>query len=225
MFRSRRRSLAFPQSEHARLAGHLACVWGNDHFKLPGGSPDDPVSVDAFHAGVALHDAGYGPLDDDAIGEMSTEASRRRFMRLMEVELDDAVAEIIVKHHARRLMGYAGCPDLEALCSTRIEILTASIDVPTECFQRIDTITDLCDSIAFHFCFEQPADGTVSVSTSIASTDHVSVRFRYHGERDVTVSPWPFSIDEVCGYMLAYRAPDYPALLEPVVVPYRVRPE
>ena len=67
MFKSRSRPIVIPQSEHLRLVGTLARLWGNDDFDLP------PVERNSMIAGMALHDRGYSQLDNSAIGEMSEE--------------------------------------------------------------------------------------------------------------------------------------------------------
>ncbi len=58
MFKSTRRPIVFPQSEHLKLAGTLAFLWGNAQFEFP---PLPPLSV---IAGNALHDRAYGYLDN-----------------------------------------------------------------------------------------------------------------------------------------------------------------
>jgi len=67
MFKSKLRPIVIPQSEHAKLAGTLALLWGNTSFDLP---ETDWLS---FIAGVGLHDRGYGYLDTSAIDEMPFE--------------------------------------------------------------------------------------------------------------------------------------------------------
>ena len=56
-----------PQSEHLRLVGAMAMLWGNENFDVP------PVERNSMMAGMALHDRGYGVLDNSAIGEMAEE--------------------------------------------------------------------------------------------------------------------------------------------------------
>jgi len=52
MFKSRKRSITIPQSEHARLSGFIARFWGNEQVDPP------PVGKEAFTLGVTLHDRG-----------------------------------------------------------------------------------------------------------------------------------------------------------------------
>ena len=64
MFKSKKRAITIPQSEHARLAGYLAYHWGNADVAPP------PLDRVAFASGVTNHDRGYGHLDSMAIGEV-----------------------------------------------------------------------------------------------------------------------------------------------------------
>ena len=38
----------------------------------------------------------------------------------------------------------------------------------------------------------------------------------------IALTPWPLGVPELSGIMFAYRAKDYPEVLDPVVAPYRV---
>jgi hypothetical protein len=61
MFKSKRMPIVIPQSEHLRLVGTLAMLWGNLDFDLP------PIERNSMIAGMGLHDRGYGLLDNSAI--------------------------------------------------------------------------------------------------------------------------------------------------------------
>ena len=67
MFKSSKRPIVIPQSEHLRLAGALAMLWGNDLFEFP------PLPLPSVVMGIGLHDRGYGYLDNHAIGEVDEE--------------------------------------------------------------------------------------------------------------------------------------------------------
>ena len=66
MFRSILRPVVFAQADHARLAAALAAAWGNERFARP------QLPFDSYLEGVAQHDRGYGELDTDSIGEVSS---------------------------------------------------------------------------------------------------------------------------------------------------------
>jgi len=64
MFKSKRRPIVIPQSEHQRLSGTLALLWGNADFDRPQMPPDSLLT------GIGLHDRAFGYLDTFAIGEI-----------------------------------------------------------------------------------------------------------------------------------------------------------
>ena len=67
MFKSKRRQIVTPQSEHLKLVGTLAMLWGNDQFDHP------PIESKSMISGMGLHDRGYGYLDNYPIGGMTAE--------------------------------------------------------------------------------------------------------------------------------------------------------
>ena len=62
MFKSTQRPIVIPQSEHLKLAGALAQLWGNAEFELP------PLPRLSVVTGIALHDRAFGYLDDLPVG-------------------------------------------------------------------------------------------------------------------------------------------------------------
>ncbi len=62
MFKSTQRPIVIPQSEHLKLAGALAQLWGNAEFELP------PLPQLSVVTGIALHDRAFGYLDDLPVG-------------------------------------------------------------------------------------------------------------------------------------------------------------
>jgi len=39
----------------------------------------------------------------------------------------------------------------------------------------------------------------------------------------ISVTPWPFSVDEHKGYLVAYQMDKYPEQLDPVILPYQLK--
>ena len=39
----------------------------------------------------------------------------------------------------------------------------------------------------------------------------------------INVDPWPFSVDEHKGYLVAYQMEGYPERLDPVILPYKLK--
>ena len=220
MFKSRLRPVVVPQSEHSRLAGLLAFYWGNAQFELP------PVSLLAFVEGVALHDRGYGFLDNLPIGETPEEDWLQVVRSGFAMPSSGPVASLITRFHLRRLVAGQSTParrDLADEMTQAIALQLAGAGLDESIFTRIDCITDLCDSISFDFCLERPCRGEVHVYPRNASPLQVAVQYELR-DGEITVSPWPFSQDTIRGYLVGYQAQGYPERLTPVVLPYRLTP-
>jgi len=220
VFRSRRRPIVFSQYEHARLAGALARHWGNERFPRP------PLPFESFVAGVVLHDFGYGLLDEHPIGAMAAAERRATLERLVDARLADPIAETVALFHARRLIGQAD-PALAARCERRIEAALAHTGYSRAAHETADRITDLCDSIAFHFCFESARRGAVEVecvatSATPSTTRPLDWTLDEHGR--VTLEPWPLSVPRLDTDVIAFEATGFPATLVPLTVACGIAP-
>jgi hypothetical protein len=220
MFISKQRPIVVPQWEHQQLAGTLALLWGNAAFERPA------IPSASFLAGVGLHDRAYGPLDNLPIGGIPEADWLALTQAGFATAWADPAADLIVKLHLQRLTGYGTTPERQAAATAMaeaIEVYAArhGLDLPT--FTRIDRITNLCDRIAFDFCFEAPASGTVNIFPRNDAATEVAVNYRIAGDT-ILVDPWPFSAAEAHGYLMGYQCAGYPTELEPVVLPYCVRP-
>jgi hypothetical protein len=206
-FHSRRRPVVFPQADHARFAAALALVW----------AAPPPLPFASFVRGVADHDRGYGEHDDDPIGgELTSEhwvaIQRRGFAPRGE----DAVVDLVVALHVRRLLSSrddeherAAYAEVDAL----LPELLAAAGVSREDAEAADVVTNVCDRISFAFCFEEPDEGEVR-----------GYSYRVDGEGLVELHPWPLSVPRHVGLVTAYEADGYPLRLVPVVVPFEVGP-
>jgi hypothetical protein len=218
VFRSRRRPVVFPQLEHARLAAAIAIAWDDRVAPLP-------LPLESFVAGVALHDRGYGEHDDDEIGAVPAdrwlEIQRQGFTPLG----DDAVVDLVVAMHVRRLVSHRGDDRTRATLAEMDETLVAlreDAGVSEEDAADADRITDLCDRVAFDFCLEQPASGVVVVSGR--DGESIALGYELDGQGNVAFDPWPLRPHPVAGIMLGYAAEGYPGRLEPVVTPFSLVP-
>lgn len=230
MFVSTCRPVVYPQFEHARLAGTIAQYWGNQRFKRPG------LPFDAFCTGVALHDFGYGLLDTHDILGMDATERRGTFESLMHMRFDDPIVEIVAKTHVARLMNMSGLLELEAQCRRILKNLIVRSGLSEVVFQDADTITRLCDSVAFDFCFEKATSGSVSVMAEQGSSDTIDIRYEInfqsrnsHGgvgstSGHITLAPWPLSCSRVQGYLFAYDRSGYPDVLKPHWVGFEICP-
>ena len=218
MFKSKQRPIVIPQWEHQKLAGTLALLWGNGEFERP------PVPFASFLTGVGLHDRAYGSLDNLPIGEIPEEEWLALTHRGFEMTWADPIADLITKTHLRRLASYGSAPARQAMAAEMTQAIREhsqrhGLDGAT--FERIDRITNLCDSIGFDFCFEAPAEGKVRIFPRNDRDEEVAVGYRIESGT-IQVKPWPFGVDSHVGYLVGYQLEDYPTVLEPVVVSYRI---
>jgi hypothetical protein len=218
MFKSKQHTVAIPQSEHQKLAGTLALLWGNADFERP------PVPFESFLMGVGLHDRAYGPLDNLPIGEITEEEWLALTRSGFEMTWADPIADLITKMHLKRLASYGSAPARQAMTAEmaqaiQVQIQRHGLDATT--FERIDRITNLCDSIAFDFCFEAPAEGVVRIFPRNDRDEEVAVGYRIESCA-IQVEPWPFGVDSHKGYLVGSRLEGYPVVLEPVIISYQL---
>jgi hypothetical protein len=190
VFRNRRRPVVYPQAEHARFAGAIAAAW----------RPEDvPLAFDSFVRGVTLHDRGYGELDDDPIGGTTTERWCEIQMHGFRASSGDAVVDLVVALHIRRLLG----DDLEhpARAELAREIDESLGDVSPDA-RAADRIMELCDTISFAYCSGEPTRGR---------------GFEFDGDARVTVEPWPLAVPFLRCVVGGFAADGYPRRLDPVV--------
>ncbi len=218
MFKSKRRHIVTPQSEHLKLVGTLALLWGNAEFDFP------PIERLSMVAGMGFHDRGYGFLDNSPIGGMTDEEWEPIARRSFYTQYSDVTADMIAKYHFRRLAGHTSSEQRKALAaefSREIEKQLAAHQLSKELFDRLDRITDLCDMLSFNFCFELPAEGSISVFPHNDAKDEVSIQ--YHVEDgNIHATPWPFSMDAYEGYIVGYKLDGYPDQLDPVILPFHL---
>jgi Protein of unknown function (DUF3891) len=219
MFKSKRRPIVTPQSEHLKLVGTLALLWGNADFDFP------PVERLSMVVGMGFHDRGYGFLDNSPIGGMTDEEWAPIARRSFYTQYSDVTADMIAKYHFRRLAGHTNSEQRKALAaefSREIEKQLAAHQLSKELFDRLDRITDLCDMLSFNFCFELPAEGSISVFPRNDAKDEVSIHYRVE-DGNIHASPWPFSVDTYEGYIVGYKLDGYPDQLDPVILPFHLR--
>jgi hypothetical protein len=206
MFRSRRRPIVFPQADHARLAGTIALAWR--------GHP--PLPFDSFVRGVADHDRGYGEHDTADIGTVASESWTEIQRRGFTARSGDAVVDLVAAMHVRRLLSSqddeherAAFAEVDAL----LPLLLDAAGVTLEVAEQADAITNVCDRVAFLFCFEEPSEGEVR-----------GIAYALDGRGSITLDPWPLAVPRLVGLVPAYEADGYPERLIPVVVPFDMRP-
>jgi hypothetical protein len=203
--------VVYPQAEHARLAASLAAMWGNEDVPRP------PLPFEAFVRGVALHDRGYGELDDDPIGPATPTERWLEIQRLGFAPCgEEPVVDVVVATHVRRLVSWSAAPAAQAVLqemTAALPAIRAVAGVAEQEAETADAVTNLCDTVAFDFCFEQPASGAVG-----------ELRYEVDGEGGIVLDPWPLAVPRLTVPLFAYRADGYPQRLEPVVQLAEVEP-
>lgn len=205
MFHSRRRSIVFPQADHARLAGAIALSW-RERPALP---------FDSFVRGVADHDRGYGEHDADEIGSVESERWVAIQRRGFTVRSGDPVVDLVASLHVRRLLSSQTDEHERAAFDEVTALLPSLLDAAgatEEEAEQADAITNVCDRIAFDFCFEEPSEGQVR-----------GIAYALDGHGSISLEPWPLTVPRLVGLVTAYEADGYPERLVPVVVPFDVR--
>jgi hypothetical protein len=218
MFKSKQRPIAISQWEHQKLAGTLALLWGNADFERP------LIPFESFLAGIGLHDRAYGMLDNLPIGEIPEEDWLALTQRGFTMTWADPIADLIAKKHLQRLTSYGPAPARQAIAADMEQAIQAKMQrhgLDTTLFERIDRITNLCDRIAFDFCFEAPIAGEVRIFPRNDRAEEIAVGYRIEGGT-IQVDPWPFGVDSHTGYLVGYQLEHYPTVLEPVLVPYQL---
>ena len=217
MFRSATREIVFPQAEHARLAATIALAWGNEQLAPP------PLPREAFVAGVALHDRGYAPLDTDGIGEVPPDRWLEIQRESFRPRNEDALVDLVVAMHIQRLIRYSRNPALADDLTDTVHELRERAGVTEEHAEATDLITNICDRIAFDFCFEEPADGALDLPARDGE-GRVRVSYAIAGGGTVIVHPWPLDVPRLAGLLFAFETRGYPDELEPRVVRYELAP-
>jgi hypothetical protein len=182
--------------DHAAFAGELALLW-----------KELPLPRESFVRGVALHDRGYGELDNDPIGGVPRERWLEIQRRGFAMRDDDPIVDLVACMHIHRLVRGAVPEFDDALPALRAR---AGVDEATA--RAADAITNLCDRISFDVCFEEPSDGRVG-----------EIAYEYDGDHTVSVDPWPFLTDEFALLLVGFRADGYPQRLERVLEPIAFR--
>jgi hypothetical protein len=219
MFRSKARPIIITQYEHGRLAGTLASLWGNEQFDRPA------LDFPAFVEGAALHDWGYGLVDDVPIREASEVDWLAVVRNGIANRFDDPTTDVVAKLHLRRLLSLNPSPEREGLIGQIDEQVDQRLPETGRTraeFEWGDKITRFCDNVAFDFSFERPVIRKYPVSPRVGSDSETAVSYRLRPGGELLVDPWPFSVPLITGTLLGFWREGYPDSLKPLVVPYRV---
>ncbi len=219
MFRSKKRNIVIPQSEHARLAGILAYFWGNENFDKP------VIDFDSFVEGVAFHDWAYGINDDLPLGKLSDDKWLEIVEKGAELEFENPIVEIIAKLHIKRLIigknfesNAIIINSIDSDVNSKIKLTNYSLEE----FLWADRITNLCDMMAFDFSYELNGERNISVCPKRNLDQKEDIRFNILDNGVIKVNPWPFSVSEINGFIISYSADKYPLKLIPGIMKYSI---
>ena len=219
MLKSKRRNILTPQSEHARLSGMIAFHWGNHNFDKP------ELDFNAFITAVTFHDRGYEAFDCSAIPESDEKTWLAHQKRGMERNWGNPIVDLLVKFHIRRLVAARKTAERDVLVERWdrvIEEELAQNGFDRELFLWADHITQLCDNIAFDFCFEEPCARSVGVCAKRGEMGTVDVGYEIVGDGGILLRPWPLQVDEVRSFVVSYHEEAYPEVKSPVLLPFYV---
>jgi hypothetical protein len=201
------------------MAGAIASLWGNENFERPA------LDFPAFVKGVALHDWGYGLIDNLPIGESPQTKWLRAIRRGVRHPFEPAVTDVIIKLHLRRLLAAKDTPPRRKLIAevdALIPALLQKSEHPLSDFAWADRITNFCDYIAFYFAFEESFEKTFNVFSQLGTQNETGIHLVISGHEEIVVEPWPFGVKSYQGFIYAYTAEGYPQVLNPILLPYRL---
>ena len=197
--------LCITQPAHAGLSGELARVWGNGLFAEP--RPRNEIA-----AAAAQHDLGMAEWDaepelDPQTGwpmsflEMPLETHLRLWSAAPRLALMQSrwTALLVSMHGAYLYSGRADRPGVQDFLDRQRQIqaeLRASLEVSEADATRNQRLLVAWDWMSLALCRDDlPA--TVEAERAI--------QLRAAGPGRVTVSPWPFGVDEVAAHVDARR--------------------
>ena len=89
----------------------------------------------------------------------------------------ESIVASVAKTRFERLMNLSGISEFEANCHLELEGLIARSSISEDVFRHADSITRLCGSVVFDFCFEQTKTGSAAVLANQVPSDRVDVRY------------------------------------------------
>lgn len=221
MFRSICRPVVIPQSEHCRLAGLIAGLWGNQDFEVP------ELGRQRLSFAVLAHDQCYGKLDTLEVGKASVEqwvACRRRGL---QKHFGDRAVDILVAMHTKRLAKLnraALCRSLEIEAESKVQRLLSDAELPRSRYEAIYTVFSLCDTLSYHFCLEALTAGSLDVYRNFTPPTKVKVFFQILRNGHISINPWPLCDDCLSGTLEAFSEEGYPLTAKAIKVPFMIAP-
>lgn len=219
MFRNESHGIVIPQQEHARLAGFLAMMWGNDKFELP------PINPQSLILGIANHHQGYGSLDAIDFKKVSADEIVSILRKDCEGTTGDNDADLVNLYHQMRLADRrlakgsdSGLLDFRNWINELIGQKLQNSVYKAEDFLWSDRITDICDRLAFLFCSGSIHEEDIPVYQARGKHSAVTVKITV-GDA-VRVQPWPFKLSPLYRDIVGYQESSYPDQLIPAILEF-----
>ncbi len=222
MFKSKTRSIIIPQSEHGRLSGMLASLWGNGAFDRPA------LDFAAFVDGVILHDWNYGLVDTLPIMEAGESEWLAMARRGVEHTFENPITDIVVKLHLKRLLNSHDYPERQKLArviDAHVASRLSQTGLILADFEWADKITRFCDMVAFDFSFEQPTTETIDLYARHDTDQMTPVTYEIKPSGEIQIDPWPFSVPCYSGFIFGYQREGYPDKLCPTIIEFHLFPK
>ena len=136
------------------------------------------------------------------------------------------MVDLVAGLHVHRLVSRGRRAEDDALVAAMEETLLAlrtAGGVGEAEARAADSITDLCDRVAFDVCFEERSAWARPVPPRV-SAPPVEVAFAFDGSGCVTLDPWPLGVPWLRAVLVGFAAEGYPDSPEPVIEPILIRP-
>ncbi|MBM3232779.1 DUF3891 family protein [Candidatus Pacearchaeota archaeon] len=212
MFKSKKRQINIPQSEHVKIAATIALLWGNESFQKPN------IPTHSFVKGVLFHDRGYKDYDNFPVGSLTKKQRRDTLKKGILKDSGDIIADIVSLHHINRLIP-EDMSDIRQILEKFLSNKMKKVVISPKEFLFADRITDFADEIAFYFSFEEDTRGSSEVLSNHSSNKIEKIEFNIK-DNCITMSPWPLSVDYHEGFIVGYQRKGYPKKLSPEIIPF-----
>ena len=201
--------LFIPQSEHLRISGSIALLYGNKEF-------EKPFNYEVWLQSIAVHDKIFGICDTDLLSEISYLKREEQVNNWINSEYNSVEEKLIILFHVRRILKDNNF-ELSKLVDKEIEEISKNNNLELEKYRKIDSITDLCDLASFLFCLGDRK--TTSLNVFKNEKEMIKVEIQIQDER-IILDPWPLSVEKYEGYILGYKTKEDLKNFNPQIIKY-----
>lgn len=208
MFRHKN-GLLIPQSEHLRISGSIALLYGNKEF-------EKPFNYEVWLQSIAVHDKIFGICDTYLLSEISSLKREEQVNNWINSEYNSVEEKLIILFHVRRILKDNNL-QVSKLVDKEIKEISKNNNLELEKYQKIDSITDLCDLASFLFCFGDRKTTSLNVFKNEKETIKVEIQIQ---DEQIILDPWPLSVEKYEGYILGYKTKEDLKNFNPQIIKY-----